>query len=320
MSSEIVGTKQDVALSAVITCFYEEQTIAQYHERLVAALRGLGVTFEIVYVNDGSHDATFQRLTEIFDKDPEVACVMDLFANSGQLAAITAGLQETSGKVILSMDSDLQLDPAEVGLLWAKYQEGYDVVSGARTKRADSLLRIIPSKIANFIMRRASHSRLSDFGCTFKLYNGDLVRAFGFGPNKPFNPIRVVSHAGRCVEVRVSHKARSVGKSGWTFRKLWNYQMEHVVRMSEKPFQFLSAACILFAALIFLRVLAALVTDFRFIDEVTNGLLLNTQVGTTLIVLFILSVMGEFVIRVFVSAQGEPLYIVRKRLRKPGGR
>jgi hypothetical protein len=96
--------------------------------------------------------------------------------------------------------------------------------------------------------------------------------------------------------------------------------MEHVVRMSEKPFQFLSAACILFAALIFLRVLAALVTDFRFIDEVTNGLLLNTQVGTTLIVLFILSVMGEFVIRVFVSAQGEPLYIVRKRLRKPGGR
>ncbi len=306
-----------VELSAVITCYYEERTIAEFHERLVAALRDLGATFEIVYVNDGSQDATFRCLAEIFARDPEVACVLDLFANSGQLAAITAGLQEASGRVILSMDSDLQLDPAEIRNLWGKYREGFDVVSGFREKRADSRLRTVPSKIANVIMRRASHSRLSDFGCTFKLYNGDLVRAFGFGPHRPFNPVRVVSHAGRCVEIRVTHRPRQVGKSGWTFRKLWNYQMEHVVRLSEKPFQFLSAACMLLAALIVVRLILAWFVDFHFVSQVTNGLLLNVQVASTLVVLFVLAVMGEFVIRVFISTQAEPRYIVRTRLRKP---
>lgn len=320
MPGESLPARQEVVLSAVITCYYEEQTIDEFHDRLVAALRKLGVTFEIVYVNDGSQDATFRHLTEILARDPEVACVMDLFANSGQLAAITAGLQETTGKVILSLDSDLQLDPAEVGSLWAKYAEGYDVVSGFREKRADSPLRTIPSKIANVIMRRASHSRLSDFGCTFKLYNGDLVRAFRLGPDQLFNPIRIVSHAGRCVEVPVSHRARKVGKSGWTFRKLWNYQMEHVVRMSEKPFQFLSAACVLLAALIFLRVVLAWFVEFHIVSQVTNGLLLNVTVGATLVILFVLALLGEFVIRVFISGQGEPRYVVRTRLRKPQDR
>jgi glycosyltransferase involved in cell wall biosynthesis len=275
--------EQAVTLSAVITCYYEEATIDEFHERLVTALRELGVPFEIIYVNDGSTDRTFAHLESIFER----------------------------------MDSDLQLDPAEIGKLWTEYQKGNDVVSGCREQRADSLSRKTPSRIANLIMRRASGAQMSDFGCTFKLYNAKLIRAFEFGPHRPFNPVAVISRASSCVEVPVSHYARKVGKSGWTFTKLWSYQMEHIVRLTNRPFQYLAGLCMLFAIMVLIRLVLSHVFEFQILATVTNGFILNVLVGSTLVLLAVLAVIGEFMIRVFDATHRDPLYIVKtKRMRE----
>ena len=303
-------------ISALITCYFEEQTIDEFHAQLSAAFKRIGRPYEIIYVNDGSTDGTWTRLKDIFERDPQVSQVIDLFKNSGQPVAATAAICAASGRIFLSMDSDLQLDPADLPRLLAVYDEGYDVVSGYRKERKDSWSRILPSKIANIIMRRASRTDFSDFGCTFKLYNARLIQGFGYGPFHTFNPVNAISKAGRCKEIPVSHAPRKVGKSGWTFKKLWNYQMEQVVLLSEKPFQF-TAILALFTGLLFLfRVVLNWIAPFQILPEVSNGLILNALVMLFLILLACLSMIGEFTLRSFVLSRHEPKYIIREALKR----
>ena len=128
--------------SVLITCYFEERSIEEFHARLSEAMRALGRSYEIIFVNDGSTDRTFEKLSGIFDRDPSVSAILDMFRNAGQLAAITAALCESRGRALLLMDSDLQLAPEEIPLLVAEYDKGFDVVSGARVNRKDSWLRI----------------------------------------------------------------------------------------------------------------------------------------------------------------------------------
>lgn len=300
-------------ISALITCYYEEKTIDEFYGKLSAALEKTGRSYEIIFVNDGSTDKTFEHLKAIYDRDPHVHCVMDLFRNAGQTAAVTAAIEAARGDIILSLDSDLQLDPGELPILLAEYDKGNDVVSGYRKDRKDSLLRQWPSVLANKIMRKASGTKFRDFGCTFKLYNAKVIRAFAYGPLNIFNPVTVISKCLRCVEVPVSHAPRKFGKSGWTFRKLWDYQMEQMVMVSEKPFQYLGTIAIILAGLFALRVLAGLVIPGKIMSEVTTGLLLNVLMIVFLVLLGCLCMIGEFSIRSFLSSRRVPKYIVRER-------
>lgn len=301
-------------ISAVITCFHEEATIERFHAGLSKVLESTERSYEIIFVNDGSTDKTFDRLKVIQEKDPHVTVILDLFKNAGQAAAITAGLGEARGDIILSMDSDLQLDPADLPSLLAEYDKGYDVVSGCRTERKDSLMRIVPSKIANVIMRKVSGTTFRDFGCTFKLYNAKLIRAFQLGPMHPFNPVTVISKAQRCAEMPVRHYPRPQGKSGWTFAKLWNFQMEHIVSLSERPFQYMAVLTTLLAGLFCLRVALGYITNFHVLQTVTNGLLLNAIAIVFLLLFATQCVVGEFSIRAFLASRQIPHYIVRERI------
>lgn len=305
-----------IEISAIITCYYEERSIDEFHQRLSAALRSLGKQYEIIFVNDGSTDGTFSRLREIFAADPAVHAVLDLFRNSGQQAAMSAGLCEARGRALLFMDSDLQLDPAELPRLTAAWDAGAHVVSAYRTNRKDSLFRILPSKIANAIMRRASQSEFRDFGCTFKIFDARLVRAFEFGPHRVFAPVDVIAAAGRRVEVPVSHAPRKYGKSGWTFRKLMTYNMENLVQLSDRPFQFVILACLLLAAVLAGRTVAAFFVPLSILGKITAGLILNVQVISTLVVVALLGVVGEFTIRAFTAARRIPRYVIREALRR----
>jgi len=312
MQTDEHSQSQDPALSVIITCLNEEASIELFHERLSSALVSLSRSYEIVLVNDGSSDNTWVKIKGLYDRDPHISVAIDLYKNAGQLAAMTAGIAHARGAALVFMDSDLQLDPEELPALVAKFDEGYDVVSGYRRDRKDSLLRTIPSKLANVIMRKVSKSNLRDFGCTFKIYDGRLVRAFEFGPFKPWRPAYVIARAQRVADIPVSHHPRAFGKSGWTFRKLFAYNMDYLVGLSTRPFQILAAVCLVLAALFLARMVSAWAYDFSVLPEVTPGMILNAVVFSLLLLLGTLCAVGEFVIRNFAVLQHFPAYIIRE--------
>ena len=187
--------RPEVDFSVIITCYFEEQSIDIFHERLSNTLKTLGRSYEIIFINNGSTDRTFEKLRRIFDSDNHAAAVIDLFKNTGQLNAKTPGVIIAKGKAMVTIDSDLQLDPEELPRLVSEYDKGYDIVVGYREKRNDSLIRKLPSKIANVIMSKASKTKLRDFGCTFKIFDMRLVRGFEFGPFKPWRVVPVIAQA-----------------------------------------------------------------------------------------------------------------------------
>ncbi|MCL4692262.1 MAG: glycosyltransferase family 2 protein [Candidatus Hydrogenedentes bacterium] len=299
-------------ITAIVTSYFEEKSLPEFYGQLSAALRDLGRPYEIIMINDGSTDRTFDIMKELFEKDPNIYAIVDFFKNSGQLAAMTAGATRARGKAILFIDSDLQLTPKDLPRLVEKYDEGYDLVSGYRVDRRDSPFRVLPSKIANMIMRRVSQTTLSDFGCTFKLYNAKILHAFDLGPFKLFNTASVISRIGRWTEVPVTHFPRPYGRSGWTFRKLWQFNMENIVNLSHKPFQLIGGLCLLLAALVALRIGIDLVFHIKILSTVTNGLILNALAISCLATLGLLCIVGEFTIRGFLLNQRYPAYVERE--------
>lgn len=303
--------------SIVTTCYYEEQSIDEFYRRLRKTAESMGRSYEMVMVNDGSTDGTFSRLKDFYQSDPHVTTVIDLYRNAGQVNAMTAGLTHTRGKAIVFIDSDLQLDPEELPLLVAEFDKGFDIVSGYRKDRRDPLLRRIPSMLANVVMRRVAGHKLRDFGCTFKIYDARLIRAFELGPFKPWVTAYIFSRAQTCKEIPVTHHERKYGKSGWTFRKLVSFYMDHLVGLSERPFQWMSAICLGFAFLFFLRIGFAFAVPVTVLPEVTTGMILNAIAFSLLVTLGVLSAIGEYVMRSFLMAQKYPAYIVREIHQKP---
>jgi glycosyltransferase involved in cell wall biosynthesis len=307
----------DVEFSVLVTCYYEENSIDEFYGRLSTTLEKIGRPYEIIFVNDGSRDGTWQKIKAIFSKDCHVHAALDFSKNSGQLAAITAALSESRGSAIVLFDSDLQLRPEELPLLVAEYDKGSDLVTGYRVQRKDSLFRIVPSLMANVIMRRASHSTIRDFGCTFKIYNAELVRAFHYGPRHLFSNIEVISKLDRISQVPVTHLPRKHGQSGWTFSKLMKYNTDNVVVLSERPFQIIAFLCFAMTAVFVFRLLLEAFFPIRILPLVSNGLLLNVVVISLLVNVALLSMVGEFTIRAFLVSRDLPLYIVRERLKRP---
>lgn len=302
----------DPDFSIVITCHYEQRSIDEFYGRLRAAAESLGRSYEIVMVNDGSTDRTFEKLKGFYDADSRVTTVIDLFRNAGQVNAMTAGLTHARGRAFVFMDSDLQLDPEDLPRLVQEYDTGHDIVSGYRVGRKDSLLRTIPSRLANLVMRRVAGHSLRDFGCTYKIYDARLVRAFEFGPFKPWRTGYVFSRAGRCAEIPVNHHERRYGSSGWTLRKLFGFCVDHLVGISEHPFQLLSLACLALAALFALRIALAWTVPGAILPEVTPGMILNGIALTFLVLLSAIALIGEYVIRSFLMIQRYPGYVIRE--------
>lgn len=302
--------------SAIICCYYEEQSIEEFHARLNNTLKNSGRSYEIIMVNDGSKDKTFDKLKDIYAKDPNVTTIINLFRNSGQLAAMTAGINQARGEHYIFIDSDLQLDPEEMPLLLKEFDDGYDVVSGCRKNRKDSMIRRLSSRFANLVVKKVSGHMITDFGCTFKIYNGKLIRAFELGPYKTLQTAYIYSRAQTLKEVPISHHVRRYGKSGWTFKKLFSFHMDNVVGLSRRPFQWLSATCLFFAFLFFLRVLLSWVLPFSILKEITQGLILNVQIFILLCLLAVLAAVGEYVIRNFIYLQKYPFYIIREMFQK----
>jgi glycosyltransferase involved in cell wall biosynthesis len=212
-----MNPKEFLSLSVVVPVFNEEKNLPELYDEITQACKGLNLSHEIIFVEDGSWDLSFPVLRAIQKEDPKVK-VIRLRKNFGQTAALSAGFDFAKGEVIITLDADLQNDPQDFALLLDKIREGYDIVSGWRKKRKDRLFtRRIPSAIANWLISRITHIKLHDFGCTLKAFRKEVIKNINlYGELHRFIPA-IASNIGVSIaEVEVNHRPRKHGKSKYS--------------------------------------------------------------------------------------------------------
>jgi len=200
-------------ISVVIPVFDEERSVALLYEELQAALDALGDAWEAVYVDDGSTDGTFAALTRLHSRTDNVR-VVRMRRNFGKASALAAGFANARGEIVVTIDGDLQDDPAEIPRLLAKLTEGYDLVSGWKAKRRDPLTRRLPSKLFNWTAGLMSGVRLHDMNCGLKAYRGEVARGLVlYGELHRFIPVLAHDQGYRVTELAVNHRPREHGRS-----------------------------------------------------------------------------------------------------------
>jgi glycosyltransferase involved in cell wall biosynthesis len=207
-------------LSIVIPVYNEAGSLVPLYQEVTDALLGLAEPFEILFVDDGSTDASPEILRELASKEDSIK-VVRFRRNFGQTAALMAGIDHASGDVIVAMDGDGQNDPADIPRLLDKLAEGYDVVSGWRRDRRDARARVWLSRAANWVISRSSGVRLHDYGCSLKAYRRDVIRSVRlYGEMHRFVPIYASWWGARVAEIEVHHRPRLRGRSNYGFDRI----------------------------------------------------------------------------------------------------
>lgn len=211
----------DIDVSIVIPLFNEEENVDEAYRQVKDAMSNIGVPYEIIFVDDGSRDRTLSLLKGISSADKNVK-VISFRKNFGQTAAMSAGFDYSSGKIIISMDGDLQNDPKDIPCLIAKIEEGSDVVSGWRKERKDAFLtRRLPSITANWFISRITGVHLHDYGCTMKAYKKEVVQNLElYGEMHRFLPALASIYGVKVAEVVVQHHPRLRGKSKYGLSRI----------------------------------------------------------------------------------------------------
>jgi dolichol-phosphate mannosyltransferase len=200
-------------ISVVVPVHDEELSIALLYEQLEAALEPNGEPWEVVFVDDGSQDGSFAALTRLHARTPNTK-VVRMRRNFGKSAALAAGFAQAQGEIIVTIDGDLQDDPAEIPRLLAKLDEGFDLVSGWKTRRRDPLRRRIVSRIFNGVTGRVSGIRLHDMNCGLKAYRAEVVQGMAlYGELHRFIPVLAHYRGFRVAELPVNHRPRAHGRS-----------------------------------------------------------------------------------------------------------
>jgi len=205
---------KELDLSIVVPVFDEEQNLPVLHRELALHVGGLGVTWEVVYVDDRSRDRSFDVLMELREQDPHVRIVR-FRRNFGQTPAMAAGFEQSRGRIVVTLDADLQNDPADIPRLVARLAEGFDVVVGWRKNRQDGLwLRKVPSRIANRLIARITGADIHDTGCTLKAFRRELVENLPiYAEQHRFLPVLALASGARIAEITVNHRPRIHGVS-----------------------------------------------------------------------------------------------------------
>lgn len=210
----------------VVPLYNEADNVAPLHAAITAALTGLGSDYEIVFVDDGSKDGTFQLAAGRVALDPHLR-VIRLARNYGQTAAMAAGIQESRGVVIVTMDGDLQNDPSDVPRLLALIDEGFDIVVGWRRKRNDDALRVFVSKVANRILTHVMGVGVRDSGCSLKAFRSELIKSLPlYGEMHRFIPALSTLAGARLAQIEVTHHPRRFGTSKYGFSRIYKVMLD----------------------------------------------------------------------------------------------
>jgi glycosyltransferase involved in cell wall biosynthesis len=228
-------------LSIVVPVYNEHENLKPLHAATVKAMEKLGASFELILINDGSKDSSGEVMDALAMQDARVLAA-HLGRNSGQTAAIMAGIEMAQGDIVIIMDADLQNDPADIGKLLVKIDEGYDVSSGWRKNRKDHpLKRNLPSRAANWLISRISGVHLHDYGCSLKAYRRDIIKNVNlYGEMHRFIPIYAALLGAKVAEIPVSHRSRTHGTSKYGLERVGKVLLDLLVvkflmKYSQKP-------------------------------------------------------------------------------------
>ena len=310
-----------MTLSVVIPVYNEEENIRLLHERLRKALDQLNQEYEILFVDDGSTDTTLAILEEIRAEDNRVV-VLSLRRNFGQTAAFAAGFDFARGDVVVTMDGDLQNDPADIPKLLELIKDN-DLVSGWRKKRKDPFLsRRLPSIMANWLISKVTGVKLHDYGCSLKAYRREVIKNLKlYGEMHRFIPAVASWYGVRVAEVETIHHPRLHGKSKYGISRTLKVVLDLITvkflqSFSTKPIQFFGPVGVLSGFLGFL-ILFYLSFDKVFFGHDIGGrplLLLGALLIIVGIQLIGMGLLGEMLVRVYHESQRKPIYVIKKIL------
>ena len=318
------NAKKGPKLSVVAPLLDEQDNLPTLYEQVKQALEGR-YEYELIFIDDGSTDGSFDILKGLHAADPKVR-VIRFRRNFGQTAALSAGFAHARGDIVVALDADLQNDPADIPMLLAKLDEGYDVVSGWRKKRHDkALTRRLPSRIANCLISRITNVRLHDYGCTLKAYRRDvLAETRLYGEMHRFIPALASWSGAKVTECVVNHRPRMAGKAKYGLGRTLKVVLDLITvkflgSFSTKPIYvfgglglFTTLLAILFGWLVIYQKLA------QGTDMSGNPLLILTAVLVITTVQFILmGLLAELLVRTYHESQNRPTYVIREVLGAP---
>jgi glycosyltransferase involved in cell wall biosynthesis len=308
-------------VSVIIPVYNERETLSELVETLFNTLRDQLYSWEILFIDDGSSDGSFQQLKSIAEENPEHIIVISLRRNFGQTAAIAAGIDYATGDILVLMDADMQNDPTDIPLLLKKIDEGYDVVSGWRVNRKDKIFtRIIPSKIANKLISWVTGVHLHDYGCSLKAYRKDILTGFRlYGEMHRFIPAYAAHVGARITEIEVKHHPRRSGKTKYGLERTLKvvldlFTVKFLISYSQNPlylfgglglFLLLGGIAILFFLLI--RRIGLGISPFS--SPLFPASIMIVIMGFQSI---LMGLIAELLVRTYHEAQNKPTYAIRK--------
>lgn len=331
--STLTAEIMPVDLTLIIPVLNEVENLRPLVQEIVTTLDNEPINYEIIFIDDGSNDGSYELMELLHQEYPQVGAIR-FRRNFGQTAAFAAGFDFAQGQIIVTMDADRQNDPADIPILLAKLNEGYDVVNGWRQERQDGFLfRKVPSYFANRLIARATGVKLHDRGCSLRAYKVEVARDMHlYGEMHRFIP-ELASVAGfKMAEVPVSHRARSAGKSKYGISRTFRVVLDLLTilflsRYSARPMHLFGGVGILSAGLgIFLglylvaiKVWAGIqggLEGFRSVRIGDRPLLMLSILLVILGVQFIvMGLLAELIVRTYYESQNKPIYYIREKCR-----
>jgi glycosyltransferase involved in cell wall biosynthesis len=308
-------------ISVVIPIHNEEPALLPLYDRLTRVLEAVQRQYEVLFVDDASTDRSFELLANLAETDPRLK-VIRLRRNFGQTAALAAGFDEAQGEIIISLDGDLQHEPEDIPALLAKIDEGYDIASGWRKTRLDNAItRKIPSRIANWLMSKASGVNLRDFGTTFKAYRAEVLKDINlYGELHRFIPALASFYGARIAEVPIRNAPRASGGShyglGRSFKVLFDIiTIKFLLKYFTRPMHFfgmLGLVGLVSGGGILTYLLIYKLLGNELVIQHGPLLIAGALLFLTGLLMFCTGLLGELLMRTYFESQGRRIYAIRE--------
>ena len=310
-------------LSLVVPVYNEEENLPLLYDAVVAAVAGLDRSWELVLVDDGSRDRSLSALESLAARDPLHVRVIELRRNFGQTAAIAAGIDHSSGEIVVLLDADLQNDPLDIPRMLELIGQGYDVVNGWRKDRQDNYAtRTLPSHLANRLISAVTGVQLHDYGCTLKAYRREVITGFKlYGEMHRFLPVYADSVGARQIEIPVRHHPRRFGKAKYGLERTMKVVLDLVVvkflsSYAKKPIYLFGGTGMVMIAASLLALLLLLVRRVIVGVPVLSSPFFSLAMMVAILGFqsILMGLIAELLARTYHESQGKPTYTVRSTL------